>query len=103
MKDEVCVISKRVKINIRNVGEVIGALYEEINKHGLKIMGGHIIRYYDLECDSDNADIEVSIPVEKRKESKVKFNSIPAGRYITVFSNSISEKGDTHAMIINWM
>lgn len=103
MKDEICVISKRVKINIRNVGEVIGLLYEEINKHGLKIMGGHIIKYYDLERDSDNADIEVSIPVEKRKESKVKFNNIPAGRYIMTSSDSISEKGDAHAMIINWM
>lgn len=103
MKDEICVISKRVKINIKNVGEVIGLLYEEINKHGLKILGGHIIKYYNLDCDSDNADIEVSIPVEKRKESKVKFNYIPRGRYITASSDSIREKGDTHAMIINWM
>lgn len=66
-------------------------------------MGGHIIKYYDLDCDSDNADIEVSIPVEKRKESKIKFNNIPGGRYITASSDSIREKGDTHAMIINWM
>ena len=103
MKEEICVISKRVKINIRNVGEVIGLLYEEINKHGLKITGGHVIKYYDLEYDSDNADVEVSIPVEQRKESKVKFNHIPAGRYVMASSDSIREKGDTHAMIIDWM
>lgn len=103
MKEEICVISKRVKINIRNVGEVIGLLYEEINKHGLKITGGHVIKYYDLEYDSDNADVEVSIPVEQRKESKVKFNHISAGRYVMASSDSIREKGDTHAMIIDWM
>ncbi|MDP4176783.1 MAG: MerR family transcriptional regulator [Bacillota bacterium] len=78
LKDEVYVISKRVKINIKNVGEVVGLLYEEINKKGLRIAGGHIIKYYDSEYDPDNADIEVCIPVEKRKESKVKFNCIPA-------------------------
>lgn len=103
MKDEVCVISKRVKINMRNVGETIGKLYEEINKNGLRIAGGHIIKYYNLEYDTDNADIEVSMPVEKRKESKVKFNYIPAGRYVIASSDSISEKGDVHAMIIDWM
>ncbi|WP_102398921.1 MerR family transcriptional regulator [Haloimpatiens massiliensis] len=103
MKDELCVISKRVRINIRNVGETIGILYEEINKNGLRITGGHIIKYYDLEYDPDNADIEVSIPVERRKESKIKFNYIPAGRYAIASSSSISEKGDIHAMVIDWI
>lgn len=84
MKEEICVISKRVRINIRNVGEIIGLLYEEINKHGLKIAGGHIIKYYDLEYDSDNADVEVSIPMEKRKESKVKLLGNSRGKYFCI-------------------
>lgn len=102
-KDELCVISKRVKVNIRNVGEVVGLLYEEINRNGLRIVGGHIIKYYDLEYDPDNADIEVCVPVERRKESKVKFKYLPAGRYASASSDSINEKGDIHAMVIDWI
>lgn len=101
--DEINVIKKRCTINMKNVGEVVGLLYETINKHGLKIKGGHIIKYFENEYDPENADIEVCIPVESRKECKIKFRTIDKGKYVTATANSISEKGEVYESIINWV
>jgi DNA-binding transcriptional MerR regulator len=101
--DSINVISKRCTINTKDVGEIVGLLYETINKNGLRIKGGHIVKYFGNEYDPENADIEICIPVESRKEGKIKINTIPNGRYVTATANSISEKGDVYETIINWI
>lgn len=101
--DAVNVISKRCRINLKDIGTVVGSLYEEINRSGLKIKGAHLIRYFENEYDPENADVEVCIPIESRKEGKLKISTIPEGKYATASADSISGKGDAHESIINWI
>ncbi|BCZ47388.1 MerR family transcriptional regulator [Clostridium gelidum] len=101
--DIINVISKRCTINIKDVGNIVGSLYEDINKNGLRIKNGHIVKYFENEYDPENADVEVCIPVESRKEGKLKINTIQKGLYVTATANSISEKGDVYENIINWV
>lgn len=100
--NEINVVSEKVTINIKDAGQVVGSLYELISRNGLKVTGGHIIRYFGSEYDPENAEVEVCIPVESRKECKIKFRSITKGRYIKTSVNSVSDKGDAYAKIINW-
>lgn len=100
--DNINLISKRCTIKIKDIGEIVGSLYETINKNGLRIKGGHIVKYFESEYDPENADIEVCIPIESRKEGKIKIDTIPNGRYATT-ANSISEKGEVYNAIINWI
>nr|WP_279379972.1 effector binding domain-containing protein [Clostridium botulinum] len=96
-------ISKKCTINIKDIGKVVGSLYELINKNGLRIKGPHIVKYFEKEYDPENADVEICIPIESRKEGKPKINVIPKGRYVTSKANSISEKGNAYESIINWI
>ena len=100
--DEINVISKRCTINLKDTGQVVGSLYELVSKNGLKVTGGHIIKYFGNEYDPENAEVEICMPVESRKECNIKFSSISKGRYVKCIVNSISEKGDAYASIINW-
>lgn len=101
--DDINVISKKCIINIKDVGEIVGSLYEMVNKNGLRVNGGHIIKYFTNEFDPENADIEVCLPVESRKECKIKFKRICKGRYVKITVNSITEKGEAYVNIINWI
>lgn len=101
--NEINVISKRCTINLKDTGQVVGSLYELVSKNGLKVTGGHIIKYFGNEYDPENAEVEICMPVESRKECKIKFCSISKGRYVKCTVNSISEKGDAYASIINWI
>lgn len=77
-------------------------LYKIISRNGLKATGGQIIRYFGNEYDPENTEVEVCIPVESRKECKIKFRSISRGRYVKTSVNSVRDKGDAYAKIINW-
>ncbi|HDK7168415.1 TPA: MerR family transcriptional regulator [Clostridium botulinum] len=101
--DDINVISKKCTINIKDIGKVVGSLYELINKNGLRIKGSHIVKYFEKEYDPENAEVEICIPIESRKEGKLKVHIIPKGRYVTTTANSINEKGDAYESIINWV
>ena len=101
--DNINVISKRCTISTKDIGKVVGTLYEEISKNGLRIKGGHIVKYFENDFDPENADIEVCIPIESRKETKLKIHVIPKGTYVMATASSISEKGDVYESIINWI
>ncbi|NFP92255.1 MerR family transcriptional regulator [Clostridium sporogenes] len=101
--DNINVISKKCTINIKDIGKVVGSLYELINKNGLRIKGSHIVKYFEKEYDPENAEVEICIPIESRKEGKLKVHIIPKGRYVTTTANSINEKGDAYESIINWV
>ncbi|APH16346.1 merR regulatory family protein [Clostridium sporogenes] len=101
--DNINVISKKCTIDIKDIGKVVGSLYELINKNGLRIKGPHIVKYFEKEYDPENAEVEICIPVESRKEAKLKIHAIPKGRYVTSTANSISEKGNAYESIINWI
>ncbi|KOR24526.1 MerR family transcriptional regulator [Clostridium sp. FAM 1755] len=101
--DNINVISKKCTINIKDIGKVVGSLYELINKNGLRIKGSHIVKYFEKEYDPENAEVEICIPIESRKEGKLKVHIIPKGRYVTTTANSIREKGDAYESIINWI
>ncbi|MCC5422360.1 MerR family transcriptional regulator [Clostridium botulinum] len=100
--DNINVISKRCTINTKDIAKVVGSLYELINKNGLRIKGPHIVKYFENEYDPENADVEICIPIEPRKEGKLNIHIIPKGRYVTSTANSIGEKGDVYESIINW-
>lgn len=100
--DNISVISRRCRINIENIGEAAGLLYEEISKNGLRIKGGHIVKYFEDEYDPENADVEICVPVESRKESKLKIKMLKKGEYITASVSSIAEKGNVYESMINW-
>ncbi|MDS1003697.1 MerR family transcriptional regulator [Clostridium sporogenes] len=101
--DDINVISKKCTINIKDIGKVVGSLYKLINKNGLRIKGSHIVKYFEKEYDPENAEVEICIPIESRKEGKLKVHIIPKGRYVTTTANSMSEKGDAYESIINWI
>ncbi len=101
--DDINIISKKCTINIKDIGKVVGSLYELINKNGLRIKGSHIVKYFEKEYDPENAEVEICIPIESRKEGKLKVHIIPKGRYVTTTANSMSEKGDAYESIINWI
>ena len=44
--NEINVVSEKVTIDIKDTGQVVGSLYELISRNGLKVTGGHIIRYF---------------------------------------------------------
>lgn len=100
--DMVNAISKRCIIDMRNVGEIVGDLYEVCSRNGLKVNGNHIVKYCGEEVDPENEDIEVYLPVESRKEKGIKFSCISEGRFVIASVHSIAEKGEAHRAIIDW-
>lgn len=100
--DDIIAVSSRCRINTKNIGDAVGSIYEKINKNGLRVTGGHIVKYFEDEYDPEDADVEIYVPVESRKESKLKITTIEKRKYINASANSISEKGNVYESIINW-
>ncbi|MBK1809098.1 MerR family transcriptional regulator [Clostridium sp. YIM B02505] len=99
--DDVFTINKKLKIDLKFIGSEVGNLYSQINKLGLRVIGGHIVTYENIEIDSDNSEIQLSLPVEKIKEVKAPYSCIEGGKYLRVRVDSVSEKGEAHAAILD--
>lgn len=104
--NEVVVASYREKINMQDVGRLIGKVYEAIYGFSLEAVDSHMIIYYDNELDSQNGDwdIEVCIPVNKSVNT-TSFSTKTISRKIcakTLHVGAISEIGKAHAAVIDW-
>jgi DNA-binding transcriptional MerR regulator len=99
--DDIYTISKRVKIDLRFIGEEVGKLYSEANRLGLRTCGGHIVLYDNVEFDPANAEVEIALPIIRLKEIKAHYKCIKGGRYLKTTVNSVSEKGEAHAAMLD--
>lgn len=88
-------------LNIKNVGELVGELYEEVSKQGLKSLDSHFIKYNRRDCNLDNADIRLFIPIESEGfEGSI---YIEGGKYLSVTVYSIAQKEQGYQSIIDWI
>ncbi|MGI6499980.1 MAG: MerR family transcriptional regulator [Anaerostipes sp.] len=102
----VVVVSKKAVINISEVSNVIGSLYEEIYKNGWKPKGPVMTFYFDKEFDHEHANIEVCIPIEECENAKnhESVKLIQPGMCATcMYTGIYSKLGEAYAAVLKWM
>ncbi|MBN1467839.1 MAG: MerR family transcriptional regulator [Fusobacteriaceae bacterium] len=97
------VIEKNVIINLKEVGKVVGELYEEIAKKRLVPIGNHVIKYNNTEYDPENSDISIFIPIDSNSTKNNEYKNFNGGEYISVIANSISERELAYRHLIDWI
>jgi DNA-binding transcriptional MerR regulator len=103
--EKIIAVSCRDKVDIKDIGRIIGKVYENIAAHKLKPVDSHMLIYHDNEFDPDNADIEVCVPVDKEfSEDGFSTKVIVQGNYImTKHRCGFSSIGKAHASIIDYV
>lgn len=68
------------------VDKAFPELYRWLGEHGIKPSGPPLIRFRELDPNSEPLEIEVAAPVEAEAQGdgRVSANTLPAGRYLTV-------------------
>ncbi len=105
--DEMIVACCRERINIQNVGSLIGKVYEQIFRFSLEALDSHMIIFHnnDLDSQSNDWDIEVCVPINKNINSQG-FSTKIIERNIyarTLHNGGISQIGKAHAAVIDWI
>jgi DNA-binding transcriptional MerR regulator len=106
--DEMIVASCRERINIKEVGRLIGKVYEAIYNFSLQAVDSHMIILHNNESDDshgDDWDIEVCIPVNKKVNSQSFSTKIIEGKPYakTIHVGAFNELGKAHAAVIDWI
>lgn len=102
----VLVMSKKATISMDNIGSVIGNVYEEIFKSGLRPAGTVMTFYYDEEFVHENANLEVCIPVEPSEQAKAHKDAkmIQPGLCAQcTYTGVYSKLGEAYAAVIKWI
>ncbi|PFB88821.1 MerR family transcriptional regulator [Bacillus thuringiensis] len=71
MRNEVTIITQRVKIDIDDIDDYFYDLYEEVQKNNFQIVGSPSVVFYDEEYIPSNSDIELRIPVMQGNDEDV--------------------------------
>lgn len=104
--EPVLVMSKKATISMSNVSSIIGSVYEEIYKAGLRPSGSVMVFYFDEEFHQENANIEVCIPVEENEQTrKMQQTKILESRKCATctFRGPYSKLGKAYAAVLKWI
>ncbi|OPJ58205.1 MerR family transcriptional regulator [Clostridium oryzae] len=105
--DEMVVVSCRKKVNIQDVGMLIGKVYEQICSFSLEALDSHMLIFHDDDLDSQSSDwdIEVCVPVNKNvKAEGFSTKIIERNTYArTLHTGGFSNVGKAHAAVIDWI
>ena len=104
--ESVLVVGERATIEISNISSLIGSVYEKIFKYGFKQHGPVMTFYHDKEFNSENADVEVCIPIENDEKAKdseyVKLlKEVRCG--ICEYVGPYSRLGEVYATLLKWI
>lgn len=108
-QNPITVLSMRTITSLEYIGSVIGKVYENVYRNGLKPTGNIISIYYleneEEEFNPDNADIEVCIPVDREFSSKeIRTRVLEGGLHAyTTFVGPYSEISEAYAVMCKWV
>lgn len=109
------VMSRKATISIEQIGTVIGAVYEDIFKNGLKPNGPVMTFYLDEEFRHENANVEVCIPVTEGSKEMPKaggrdlekidgIKTLTPGLCATcLYEGVYSGLGKAYAAVLRWI
>lgn len=103
---EITVLSKRDTISMENISSLVGKVFEDIFKNGLKPAGPIMTFYYVQEdFDPEDADVEVCVPVDRElKTDSISTRELKGGLYATTtFVGPYHEISEAYAAIGVWM
>lgn len=96
------VIFVRNKIEFKEIGKLIGKLYEAINKFNVKIKGSHMIIIHS-RCEDEIVDIEVFAPIEKNDMlMDIYKRKFVGGTFLRTIHKGIKGKGNAYANIYDF-
>ncbi len=105
--DEMIVAGFRDKINLQDVGSLIGRVYESIHQFSLQPLDSHMLIFHSDEMDTqtNNLDIEVCVQVNKHVKTERFQTKIIEGMTCakTTHTGVFSKAGRAHAAIIDWI
>jgi len=108
-QEPLIVLSIRDNISMDHIGSLIGKVYENVYRNGLKSTGNIMSIYYlqnkEEDFDHDNADVEVCIPVNKEFNSnEISTRILEGGLYsYTTFVGPYSEISQAYAAVMEWI
>ncbi|WP_368488221.1 GyrI-like domain-containing protein [Clostridium sp. BJN0013] len=103
------VLSIRDNISMDYIGGLIGKVYENVYKNGLKPTGNIMSIYYlqneEEDFNHDNADVEVCIPVDKEFNSdSINTRVLEGGLHAyTTFIGPYSEISQAYGAMMEWV
>lgn len=102
----VWVMSKAATIEITQIGVVIGSVFEEIFKNGLKPAGPVMTFYMDPEFQAEHANVEVCVPVAPCDG----IEQIPGVKLLNpglcafcLYQGAYSRMGVAYAAVMKWI
>ena len=102
----VLAVCRKAVIEISQISDVIGSVYEEIYKNGLKQNGPVMTFYADEEFHHEHANVEVCIPVEDSQSvqncENVKLLA-PGMCAVCVYTGPYSKLGEAYAAVLKWI
>ncbi len=102
----VLVMSKRALVDVSQISSVIGSVFEEIFKEGLRPNGPVMTFYFDEEFQKEHTDMEVCIPVEESDQAKNKehVKLLQPGKCATcTYTGPYSKLGEAYAAVLEWI
>lgn len=108
-REPLTVLSIRDNISMDYIGSLIGKVYENVYKNGLKPIGNIMSIYYlqneEEDFNHDNADVEVCIPVDKEFSSnEISARIMEGGLHAyTTFVGPYSEISQAYGAMMEWV
>jgi DNA-binding transcriptional MerR regulator len=106
-REPLVVISRRTITSMSNISSVIGKVFEELFKLGLKQEGPVMTIYHDKqEFDVENADCEICIPINSKvnMEKSENIKEFSGGLVATItFVGPYSRLGEAYGTIVKWI
>lgn len=104
--EPVYVVSRKAMIEISQIGNVIGSVYEDIYRNGLKPEGPVMTFYQDEEFHQENTNVEVCIPIaqeDKALENPHVKRLSPGKCAVCMYTGPYSSLGKAYAAVLKWM
>lgn len=108
-QEPLTVLSMRTTTSMEYIGSLIGKVYENVYRNGLKPIGNIISIYYleneEKSFNPNNADIEICIPVDREFSSnEISTRVLEGGLHAyTTFVGPYSEISEAYAVMGEWI
>ncbi|MFZ5969343.1 MAG: MerR family transcriptional regulator [Bacillota bacterium] len=99
------VLSIRNTTSMENISSVIGKVFENIHRNGLRVTGHVMTIYYDQDFDPESADVEVCVPVDREfKSENISTRTLEGGLHVyTTHIGPYSEVGEAYGELMDWI
>ncbi|MCT4593031.1 MAG: GyrI-like domain-containing protein [Anaeromicrobium sp.] len=92
----------REKIKFEEIGQLIGKLYEIINKFFVKLKNNHMVIIHNRD-ENEIADVEVFAPIEKTEMvNKISKKRFEGGMFLRTTHNGLRNKGNAYAQLYDF-